>query len=39
MVQYFPPTAVKCLDCDYTDLESKFVSQNEKGSVQLNYPH
>jgi len=30
---------VKCLDCGHTDLESKFISQTENKSVELNYLH
>jgi len=39
MVRYFPPIAVICLDCGYTNLESKFIYQKENKSVQLNYSH
>ncbi len=39
MVRYFPPTAVKCLDCGFTNLESKFIYQKEIKLVHLNYSH
>jgi len=39
MVRYFPPIAVKCFDCGYTNIESKFIYQKENKSVQLNYSH
>ena len=39
MVRYFPPTAVKCLDCGFTNLESKFIYQKEIKLEHLIYSH
>lgn len=32
LINYFPPITVKCLECGYMNLESKFIKEEEYGS-------
>ncbi|KKK43284.1 MAG: hypothetical protein Lokiarch_28230 [Candidatus Lokiarchaeum sp. GC14_75] len=39
-LNYFPPTTAKCLECSYTNLEIKFIKEEERrSSTPLNYSH
>ncbi len=39
VLSYFPPKTVKCLNCGYTNLESKFIKEIQEKATSLQHSH
>jgi len=39
IIRYFPPIAVKCQECGYINLESKFIKEQKEQITPLHFIH
>ena len=39
VISYFPPKTVKCPNCGYTNIESKFIKEIKDEPVVIANPH